>query len=55
MVIRNLYPTPVIHHHSQHRPGRKGPDSPAELRGGRGAGAPAGGGAAGNRHGAEVE
>ena len=55
MVIMNLYPTPVIHHHSQHHPGRKGPNSPAELRGGRGAGAPAGGGAAGDRHGAEVE
>lgn len=45
----------AIHHHSQHRPGRKGPDSPAKLRGGRGAGAPAGGGAAGSRYGAEVQ
>lgn len=55
MVIRNLYPTPVIHHHSQHRPGHKEPDSPAELRGGRGAGTPAGGGAAGGQDGAEVQ
>ena len=47
--------TAPLHHHSQHRPGHKGPDSPSELRGGRGARAPAGSGAAGDRHGAEVE
>ena len=45
-----LIATP-INHHSQHRPGHKGRDSPAKLRGGRGDGAPAGSGTAGGRGG----